>query len=264
MAALVPALAAGGTAFAAGSQGRSGSQATSHVPPGVTPGGGNGHAGGNSHGQSNDPGADHNSAGSSGGGNQGKGPDSLPPQAQPVAGKSVDAGTARGSVTVVLPGSSQAIPLSDASSLPVGTVIDATHGAVTLTSVKSSTGTTQTGEFWGAAFRIGQTRGARPVTELTLVDPPLGACSAPSQAQRLAIHAASSRRRVTLWGHDHHGSFRTRGRGAVASVRGTEWMTQDSCAGTLVQVRQGAVSVRDLQRHRTVVVRAGHSYLART
>jgi hypothetical protein len=40
-------------------------------------------------------------------------------------------------------------------------------------------------------------------------------------------------------------------------------MTEDRCDGTLTRVLTGAVRVRDLRRHRTVVVRAGHRYLAR-
>ena len=46
-------------------------------------------------------------------------------------------------------------------------------------------------------------------------------------------------------------------------MRGTRWLTVDRCDGTLTRVTHGAVSVRDFLRHRTVLVRAGHSYLAR-
>jgi hypothetical protein len=66
-----------------------------------------------------------------------------------------------------------------------------------------------------------------------------------------------------LWAKDTKGRFVTRGRTAVATVRGTAWLTRDTCRGTLVQVTKGAVSVRDLVRKRTVLVRAGHRYLAR-
>ena len=38
---------------------------------------------------------------------------------------------------------------------------------------------------------------------------------------------------------------------------------QDTCAGTLTQVRQGVVRVRDNVRRRNVTVRAGGRYLAR-
>jgi hypothetical protein len=46
-------------------------------------------------------------------------------------------------------------------------------------------------------------------------------------------------------------------------VRGTRWLTLDRCDGTLTRVTNGAVVVRDYRRHRNVVVRAGHSYLAK-
>jgi ferric-dicitrate binding protein FerR (iron transport regulator) len=49
----------------------------------------------------------------------------------------------------------------------------------------------------------------------------------------------------------------------VATVRGTSWYVEDRCDGTLTRVSKGSVSVYDRGRHRTVVVRAGHSYLAR-
>ena len=49
----------------------------------------------------------------------------------------------------------------------------------------------------------------------------------------------------------------------VATVRGTIWYVEDRCDGTLTRVRRGSVFVRDLRRHRMVVVHAGHQYLAR-
>ena len=46
-------------------------------------------------------------------------------------------------------------------------------------------------------------------------------------------------------------------------MRGTRWLTKDTCAGTLTVVTHGAVVVRDFARHRNVVVKAGHRYFAR-
>jgi ferric-dicitrate binding protein FerR (iron transport regulator) len=65
-----------------------------------------------------------------------------------------------------------------------------------------------------------------------------------------------------LWGSGK-GKFRTSGKYASATVRGTIWLTQDECDGTLIRVKRGTVQVRDLTRHKTVTVKAGHSYLAR-
>ena len=66
----------------------------------------------------------------------------------------------------------------------------------------------------------------------------------------------------SVWGSGH-GRFRTRGRFAAATVRGTIWLTEDRCDRTLVRVRRGVVSVRDRVRGRSVTVRAGKRYLAR-
>jgi ferric-dicitrate binding protein FerR (iron transport regulator) len=66
-----------------------------------------------------------------------------------------------------------------------------------------------------------------------------------------------------IWVKDKHGRFRSHGQNSVATVRGTLWLTKETCAGTLTRVKEGAVAVRDLRRKQTVIVRAGHSYLAR-
>jgi hypothetical protein len=54
-----------------------------------------------------------------------------------------------------------------------------------------------------------------------------------------------------------------RGKYSTGAAEQTAWLTEDRCDGTLTRVKSGRVSVRDLTRKRTVIVRAGHSYLAR-
>src|SRR4029077_11745885 len=84
-------------------------------------------------------------------------------------------------------------------------------------------------------------------------------------ARGSSLASAWSAKRVRkLWGRDRGGSFRTHGRHSQATVRGTRWLTVDRCDGTLTRVTDGAVSVRDFVRHGTVLVRAGHRYLARS
>jgi hypothetical protein len=46
-------------------------------------------------------------------------------------------------------------------------------------------------------------------------------------------------------------------------VRPFLWLTADRCDGTLTRVTSGAVAVRERVRRKTVIVRAGPSYLAR-
>jgi hypothetical protein len=64
-----------------------------------------------------------------------------------------------------------------------------------------------------------------------------------------------------LWGSGK-GKFSTKGRYAAATVRGTIWETADFKDGTLVLVKRGIVAVQDLVKHKTVLVKAGHSYFA--
>ena len=95
----------------------------------------------------------------------------------------------------------------------------------------------------------------RFVTELVLrgvLDP----CAEPGK------RASAARAKRRLWGNAN-GKFRTRGRYSSGAVRGTRWLTLDSCAGTLTRVREGVVAVRDFRLGKTVLVEAGESYLAR-
>jgi hypothetical protein len=46
-------------------------------------------------------------------------------------------------------------------------------------------------------------------------------------------------------------------------VRGTVWEIEDRCDGTLTRVKRGKVAVRDFRRKKTVIVKAGKSYLAK-
>ena len=89
-------------------------------------------------------------------------------------------------------------------------------------------------------------------------------CARPARRGGARRASASKRRRVRrLWGRDSGGKYRSHGRHSHATVRGTRWLTQETCAGTLTRVEEGAVEVRDTRRHRTVLVHAGHTYLAR-
>ena len=77
-----------------------------------------------------------------------------------------------------------------------------------------------------------------------------------------ATAAAKKKKKRRLWG-DGKGKFRTKGQFSSATVRGTKWLVEDRCKGTLTQVKRGTVVVRDFVRKRNVTVRQGHSYFAR-
>ena len=110
--------------------------------------------------------------------------------------------------------------------------------------------------------RCASPTGAGGVTELVLRGALTGC---PKSAARAAATSKKKKRKPPrrLWGRDSKGNFRTRGGNSVATVRGTAWYVEDRCDGTLTRVSKGSVSVYDRGRHRTVLVRAGHSYLAR-
>jgi hypothetical protein len=64
-----------------------------------------------------------------------------------------------------------------------------------------------------------------------------------------------------VWG-DGKGKFRTKGRYSSATVRGTNWLTSDRCAGTFTRVKKGVVEVRDFPKRRTLRLPAPRTYLA--
>jgi hypothetical protein len=74
--------------------------------------------------------------------------------------------------------------------------------------------------------------------------------------------SAARRPTNTLWVHDHHGPFISRGGYASGAARGTEWTTTDTCDATTIRVRAGKVLVTDFVKHLHVLVSAGHSYTA--
>jgi hypothetical protein len=131
-------------------------------------------------------------------------------------------------------------------------------------------GRTQAATIRGAIFEVRQSADGKGMTDLVLKEgrpagcPATGSAAIARAAVAHAIPTKANTRSGGLWAQDRHGRFRSRGRNSVATVRGTQWVTRETCAGTLTRVMQGAVDVSDLRKHRTVRVRAGHSYLART
>jgi hypothetical protein len=136
----------------------------------------------------------------------------------------------------------------------LGSTVNTKKGAVELTSVSAPGAPRQTAVFSQGIFRIGQRRN---ITELKLTEP-LARCS---KRPRAAAKKKKPKSRK-LWGKGS-GKFRTVGSYSAATIRGTRWLTQDSCAGTLTRVTEGVVSVRDNVRKRTVIVRAGKRYTAK-
>jgi Ca2+-binding RTX toxin-like protein len=184
------------------------------------------------------------------------GTSTVTPPPPPQVGRTVTVEPTRGTVTIRTPGGTE-VKLGAGDDIPVGSTIDTTRGTVTLTSAADAHGKTQSAEFSEGVFKVRQTGGSKPVTELVLA----GDLTCPAAKRRGKVVAAGKRRTRRLWGSGH-GRFRTRGRHGSATVRGTVWLTEDRCDGTYTRVKRGVVAVDDFVKHRSVVLRAGKSYFA--
>jgi hypothetical protein len=173
------------------------------------------------------------------------------------------------------------IPLTELTKIPNGTIINALKGTLTLTTAvpagtqhaviaakkKPKKPRTQQGKFGGAVFKVTQARSgpSKGLATVALVE---GAFKgAPSYAscktkKGKALTAALSKKTLQLLHGSAHGKFRTKGRYAAATVRGTIWTIADRCDGTRVHAIKDTVTVNDFVRHKTIILRPGHSYLA--
>jgi hypothetical protein len=168
------------------------------------------------------------------------------------------------------------IPLTELTKIPNGTIVNALKGTLTLTTAvpggtqhatiaakKKPKTKTQRGKFGGAVFKVTQAHSG--LATLSLVE---GAFKgAPSYAscktqKGKAVTAALSKKTLQLLHGSAHGKFRSKGKYAAATVRGTIWTIADRCDGTLTHAIKDTVTVNDFVRHKTIILRPGHSYLA--
>ncbi|MGZ4342274.1 MAG: beta strand repeat-containing protein [Solirubrobacteraceae bacterium] len=205
-----------------------------------------------------------------------------PPPPAPKLGGSFNAQPVNGLVLVEING--KFVPLTEVRQIPNGAIINALHGTLVLITSAGGNGpanvsqaartkgkkpkvkvTTQKGTFGGAVFKVTQDHSG--LATLSLVEGAAFA-GAPTYARcqthsgKATVAALSKKTLQLLHGSDNHGKFRTKGRYAAATVRGTVWSIADRCDGTLTHVTRGTVVVSDLVRRKTITVHAGHSYLA--
>ena len=162
--------------------------------------------------------------------------------------------------------------LTQAQQIPFGSIIDATHGIVTIVTAAPHGGT-QTGQFFDGEFVLRQGRGGEVVA--VLAGGNFSVCPTARERGHVArIDAARGGARIgaarasgghtvrKLWANAH-GKFSTQGNYAAGAVQGTEWLTEDRCDGTLIRVTRDRVAVTNLVTHRHLSVHAGHSYFAK-
>ncbi len=177
----------------------------------------------------------------------------LPP---PEPNETVNLEPKSGTVKVRVKGTNRFVELTEGMQVPLGSELDLRSGRITLTAASDKSGGTATADFYGGIALVRQTKGAKPITRLTLTEK----LACPNAGRANASARRKKKRR--LWG-DGSGSFRTEGSYSSATVRGTKWLVEDQCKSTLTRVVRGSVSVRDFAKKKTVVVKAGKQYVAR-
>jgi hypothetical protein len=171
----------------------------------------------------------------------------------------------------------QFVPLTQLRQIPQNVAINALHGTLSLITgsgggqgardAAASRGKevkTQRGTFGGAVFKLRQAHSG--LATLTLVEgaykgaPTYATCRTKA---RDASAAALSSKTLQLLHASAKGKFSTRGRYSAATVLGTKWTIADRCDGTLTHDITDSVAVTDFVHHKTIVLHAGQSYLAK-
>jgi Ca2+-binding RTX toxin-like protein len=160
-----------------------------------------------------------------------------------------------------LPDGHRFFQLKNALEFPIASTIDARDGEVRVATAKNSIGARQEISVFGGPFSVRQEAGKQPITDLRLVGSPQG-CSGSAKGRRAPTDERVPRLDTRI-DKRKPGRARVRGKHSIGAAFGTAWVTEERCDGTLTRVRSGVVRVRDLERNRTVTVRAGGTYLAR-
>jgi DNA-binding beta-propeller fold protein YncE len=208
------------------------------------------------------------------------------PPPTPVLGKTVNVSVVSGQVFILPPpGQSLGgagdrgalskgasfVPLTEARQIPTGSEIDALHGSLKMVSNTGKVGKTQTATLAGSVFKVTQVRKGitKGMTDFNLIEsafqgaPSYSLCKAKHKAADATVASLSSKT-LQLLKVSGHGKFRTTGRYSSATVRGTIYTVADKCNGTLTHVIRDTVLVDDFARHKTILLHAGQSYLAKT
>jgi hypothetical protein len=193
-----------------------------------------------------------------------------PPPPEPEHGISFLVQPAGGTVTIKEPGETSFTPLSDLEKIPVNSVIDTRGGTVKLTAATGDLGDTtedNSVNFWDGLIRIEQSGDTNAAATAKLVQK-LRCSKSRSARTRVTkssgpLAAASRKSRRRVWGSGH-GNYKTSGGGGTGSVRGTTWLTKDTCRGTFFKVTDGiGITVFDFDLGESFDLGPGQSYFAR-
>jgi hypothetical protein len=160
---------------------------------------------------------------------------------RPKIGRTVVVAPVAGKVRVKERGARRYQRLDAVRAIRLGSTVDASRGGVKLSAAGGSG--IESGVFSKGAFVVTQTRTRPRYVELRLVGGRPQACA---QTQRAGAQAAVSRRVIRRLRAAARGHFRTRGTNSAATVRGTKWVTEDRCDGTVVTSQKGMVETTTL------------------
>jgi hypothetical protein len=193
-----------------------------------------------------------------------------PPPLEPEHGISFLVQPAAGSVTIKEPGQSGYAPLNGLEKVPVNSIVDTRGGTVKLTAATGDLGDTtedKSVRFWDGLIRIQQGTDHNALATAKLVEklrcPKGGGAEAKVRKSSGPVATTSRKRRRRVWGSGS-GNYSSSGSGGTGSVRGTTWLTKDTCRGTFFKVTEGiGISVFDLDLNQTFELGPGQSYFAR-
>jgi hypothetical protein len=167
---------------------------------------------------------------------------------------------------VTLPGNKLPTVLKGVATLPVGTLVDATDGSISIHVASNRYATTDrryrdaTVVLSAGIFRIRQARAQTGVTRVVQVPVEFQLVSAAGAEAKCSRTAKGVVRTLTASGK---GVFRVTGKASRADGRDAAWTTTDRCDGTLTRVSKGHAKVTKTKGRRGIVVRAGHRYLVK-
>jgi hypothetical protein len=183
----------------------------------------------------------------------------------PVAGRTSVVRLVSGDVFVRVPSPGATFrPLKGVASIPVGSLVDASKGAIAVQTAANGFAPTSRGyrrqnaTVRAGIFRIRQARARRQraaiATDLLLEHPPNARVACTRRTPRKGVMRTLT---VAVKGY-----FRTIGGASTATARNATFTTADRCDGTLTTVTRGRVVLKPRKgRRKAITVRAGRRYL---
>lgn len=159
---------------------------------------------------------------------------------KPALGRTAVIAPVAGKVLVRQKGMHDFTLLRQPRTVTLGATVDTMRGTAQITTAGLEHGKLHYGLFNGGAFRV--TQQSSGLTDLTLSGgPPTSRCGSPFSSAIPKARRSVSPRVLRLLHARVSGPFRTIGKYTAATVRGTEWLTEDTCNGTLTNVQRGTV-----------------------